>query len=139
MNKLPKIIELVLLVLSVVVIVAFFVMPHAVATDAAIEMYLYWAYFLVALSVLVLLGFLLAKTFSSKKGIFRLLALLAGVVVLVGVSFLLSKGGDIPTSVAYTEQTSKFCDTALHMLYIMLGASVVALFGTAIFNAIRNR
>lgn len=140
MKKLPKIIELVLLVLSVVVIVAFFVMPHSVATDPAIEMYLYWAYFLIALSIVTLVGFLLAKTFSSKKGILKLVGLLVGVVALVGVSFVLAKGGmDVPTSAAYTEQTSKFCEATLIMLYIVIGASLVTLVGTSVFNAIRNR
>lgn len=139
MKKLPKIIELVLLVLSVVVIVAFFVLPHSVATDPVVELYLYWAYFLVALSLVVLIGFLLANTFSSKKGLLKLLFVLVGVVVLVGVSYLLAKGGEVPTSVAYTEGMSKFCDAAIILNYIMIGASIVALFGTAVLTAIRNR
>lgn len=137
--KLAKYLEFILLGLSAVLIVVFFVMPHETASDAIVDTYLYWAYALVVIAVVTLLGFALAKTFSTKKGILNLVLLLVGVVVLVGVSYFLAPGTPAPTSVKATPGELKLTDTIIILTYILIGASIVSLLGTTILKAIKNR
>jgi len=137
--KLAKFLEIILLGLSAILFVVFFVSPHSAASDPIIDTYLIWAYVLFFVALVVLLGFLLSKTFSTKKGIINFLLLLVGVVVLVGISYILAPGGEVNTSVAYTEQVSKLSDAALILTYILGGGALVALVGSTIMNSIKNR
>ena len=137
--KLAKILEWILLGLSVVLLVAFFVMPHNAASDAAVNAFIIWSYVLLFAAIAIVVVFLLKDVFSSKKGLITFLGLIVGVVVLVGISYVLAKGGEVATSVEYTEGVSKFTDTILNITYIMFAGSIVALIATGVVNAIRNR
>lgn len=137
--KLAKYLEYILLGLSAILVVLFFVMPHSTTSDSMVDTYLFWTYALLFATIIILLAFLLVKTFSSKKGIKTFLFLLIAIVALLAVSFLLAKGGDVQTSVAYTPQTSKLVDTILNLTYILIGGVIVALVGSGIRNAIKNR
>ena len=137
--KLAKILEYVLLGLSAILLVAFFMMPHNTASDQVVNIYLVWTYVLLFATLVILLLFLFIKTFSSKKGILGFLLLVVGVVVLCGISYVLAKGGPVPTNVPYTEQVSKLTDASLILTYILIAGSVVALLGSSLVNAIRNR
>lgn len=137
--KLAKILEWILLGLSLVLLVAFFVMPHDVASDPAVNLFIVWAYVLLFAAIALVVVFLLKDVFSSKKSLVSFLLLLVGIVVLIAASYFLAKGGEVATSAPYTEQVSKLSDTVLNLTYIMFGASVLALIVTGVMNAIRNR
>jgi len=137
--KLARILELILLGISAVLLVTFFVMPHDTASDPIVNTYLYWTYCLFAVAVVLLIVLQLAKTFSTKKGAIGFVVLIIGIAVLVGISFLLAPGGEVNTSVEYTESVSKFSDAALILTYILGGGAILALLWSIVKNAISNR
>ena len=137
--KLARILELILLGISAVLLVLFFTSPHETASDPIVNTSLYWTYILVFVALVLLVIFQLIQIFSSKRGIINFVLLLVGIAVLVGLSFVLAKGGPVNTSVAYTESVSKFSDAALILTYILGGAAIVALLWSVIKNAITNR
>ena len=137
--KLARILELILLGISAVLLVLFFTSPHDTASDPIVNTYLYWTYILFFVALALLVIFQLIQIFSSKRGIINFVLLLVGIAVLVGLSFVLAKGGPVNTSVAYTESVSKFSDAALILTYILGGAAIVALLWSVIKNAITNR
>ena len=137
--KLARILELILLGISAVLLVLFFTSPHDTASDPIVNTYLYWTYILFFVALALLVIFQLIQIFSSKRGIINFVLLLIGIAVLVGLSFVLAKGGPVNTSVAYTESVSKFSDAALILTYILGGAAIVALLWSVIKNAITNR
>lgn len=133
--KLARILELILLGISAVLLVLFFTSPHDTASDPIVNTYLYWTYILFFVALVLLVIFQLIQIFSSKRGIINFVLLLVGIAVLVGLSFVLAKGGPVNTSVAYTESVSKFSDAALILTYILGGAAIVALLWSVIKNA----
>ena len=137
--KLARILELILLGISAVLLVLFFTSPHETASDPIVNTYLYWTYALFFVALLLLVVFQLIQIFSSKRSIINFVLLLVGIVVLVGLSYILAKGGPVNTSVAYTETVSKFSDAALILTYILGGAAILALLWSVIKNAITNR
>lgn len=137
--KLARILELILLGISAVLLVLFFTSPHETASDPIVNTYLYWTYILFFVALVLLVIFQLIQIFSSKRGIINFVLLLVGIAVLVGLSFVLAKGGPVNTSVAYTESVSKFSDAALILTYILGGAAICALLWSVIRNAITNR
>ena len=137
--KLARILELILLGISAVLLVLFFTSPHDTSSDPIVNTYLYWTYILFFVALVLLVIFQLIQIFSSKRGIINFVLLLVGIAVLVGLSFVLAKGGPVNTSVAYTESVSKFSDAALILTYILGGAAICALLWSVIKNAITNR
>ena len=133
--KLARILELILLGISAVLLVLFFTSPHDTASDPIVNTYLYWTYILFFVALALLVIFQLIQIFSSKRGIINFVLLLVGIAMLVGLSFVLAKGGPVNTSVAYTESVSKFSDAALILTYILGGAAIVALLWSVIKNA----
>jgi hypothetical protein len=133
--KLARILELILLGISAVLLVLFFTSPHDTASDPIVNTYLYWTYILFFVALALLVIFQLIQIFSSKRGIINFLLLIVGIAILVGLSFVLAKGGPVNTSVAYTESVSKFSDAALILTYILGGAAIVALLWSVIKNA----
>ncbi|MBR0533144.1 MAG: hypothetical protein IJK19_00440 [Bacteroidales bacterium] len=130
-----RILELILLGISAVLLVLFFTSPHDTASDPIVNTYLYWTYILFFVALALLVIFQLIQIFSSKRGIINFLLLIVGIAILVGLSFVLAKGGPVNTSVAYTESVSKFSDAALILTYILGGAAIVALLWSVIKNA----
>ena len=133
--KLARILELILLGISAVLLVLFFTSPHDTASDPIVNTYLYWTYILFFVALALLVIFQLIQIFSSKRGIINFLLLIVGIAILVGLSFVLAKGGPVNTSVAYTESVSKFSDAALILTYILGGGAIVALLWSVIKNA----
>lgn len=134
-----KYIQFILLALSLVLFVAFFFTVKT-ADDAMMNVYLYWAYFLVAVTVGLVLIFSLAKTLSSKKGLKNLLLLVIGIIVIVGGAYLLAPGTPVETNVdGVTDSIYKFTDVALYVTYVFVFGSVLAIVWSAVHKAIKNR
>ena len=137
--KLAKYLKWILLGISAILLVVFFLLPHNTASDPMVDTYIIWAYVLVALSLVLVLAFLLIDVSKTKKSLFTFLALIVGAVVLVAVCWLLAPGGEVATNATYTPKVSKFSDAALYVTYAMVAASIIAIIWSAISNAIKNR
>lgn len=137
--KLAKYLKWVLLGISAILLVVFFLLPHNTASDPMVDTYIIWAYVLVAIALLLVLVFLLLDVSKSKKSLVTFIALIVGAVALVAVCWLLAPGGDVATNAEYTPKVSKFSDAALYVTYAMVIASIAAIIWSAISNAIKNR
>lgn len=137
--KLAKYLKWILLGLSAILLVVFFLMPHSTASDLIIDTYIVWAYVLVGISLLLVLAFLLLDVSKSKKSLVTFLLLIVGACALVAACWLLAPGGEVATNAVYTPKVSKFSDAALYVTYAMVAASIVAIIWSAISNAIKNR
>lgn len=137
--KLAKYLKWVLLGISAILLVVFFLLPHNTASDPMVDTYIIWAYILVAITLLLVLAFLLIDVSKSKKSLITFIALIVGACLLVAACWLLAPGGEVFTNAPYTPKESKFSDAALYVTYAMVAASIVAIIWSAISSAIKNR
>ncbi|MBR5704156.1 MAG: hypothetical protein IKX45_07905 [Bacteroidales bacterium] len=137
--KLAKYLKWILLGISAILLVVFFLLPHNTASDPMVDTYIIWAYVLVAIALILVLAFLLIDVSKTKKSLFTFLALIVGAIVLVAACWLLAPGGEVATNAEYTPKISKFSDAALYVTYAMVIASIAAIIWSAISNAIKNR
>ena len=137
--KLAKYLKWIRLGISAILLVVFFLLPHNSASDAMVDTYIFWAYILVAISLILVLVFLLIDVSKSKKSLIAFLAIIVGAVALVAICWMLAPGGEVATNAAYTPKVSKFSDAALYVTYVMVAASILAIVASAISNAIKNR
>ena len=137
--KLAKYLKWILLGVSAILLVVFFLLPHSTTSDVMVDTYIIWAYILVAIALVLVLAFLLIGVSKSKKSLLTFLALIVGAIALVAVCWLLAPGGEVFTNADYTPKESKFSDAALYVTYAMVAASILAIVWSAISNAIKNR
>ncbi len=137
--KLAKYLKWILLGISAILLVVFFLLPHNTTSDPMVDTYIIWAYVLVAIALVLVLFFLLLDVSKSKKSLITFIALIVGAVVLVAACWLLAPGGEVATNATYTPKVSKFSDAALYVTYAMVIAAIAAIIWSAISNAIKNR
>ena len=137
--KLAKYLKWILLGISAILLVVFFLLPHNTASDPMVDTYIIWAYVLVAIALILVLAFLLIDVSKTKKSLFTFLALIVGAIVLVAACWLLAPGGEVATNAEYTPKISKFSDAALYVTYAMVAVSILAILWSAISSAIKNR
>ena len=137
--KIWKYIEYVLLILSLIIFIVFFVVNPTSTESPMLDGYLGWAYVLLGISLVLALGFPLLKAFKSKKGIIGLLALIIGVVVVCGVIYLIAPGNEIPVNTVVDKSVFKFTDAALYLTYLFIAASAVAVVWGIIRSAIKGK
>jgi len=103
---------------------------------------LVWAYVLVVLTVIASLVFPLLHVLSNPKGLIRLVAVLAGAIVIVVISYLLSKDTPI-TITGYTGTgnsdplTLKLIDTVLFITYMLFGLALASILYSVISRAFK--
>ena len=134
-----KYIEYVLLILSLIIFIVFFVVNPTTTDNAMLDGYLGWAYILLAISLILALGFPLVRAFKSKKGIIGLLALIIGAVVVCGGIYMIAPGNAINVNTAVSPATFKFTDAALYLTYLFIAASIVAVVWGIIRSAINSK
>ena len=140
-----KIIELVLIVISVVLLVWGFVkgFPATVADDnGTVDPLLYWTYIMLGLAlVAVLLVGLFVAIKNDPKVLVRYGLILLGIAALCLVCYLLAKGN--PAIGLTTDQpdfmTLKLTDSVLNLTYIVGAASILAIIVGEVVMAIRNK
>jgi len=136
MKKL-KVIEYALLALSAVV----FVIAVSTIKDVSsgtLDLYLGWAYALIAVALAVTLGFPLAKAVKDKKKLTKLLVLIAAVVVLFGGAYLIAPGKPIDINAQVDPSDFKFADAALFICYIFVAGAIVTLAWSAVRKSIKK-
>jgi TRAP-type C4-dicarboxylate transport system permease small subunit len=142
MKKFPKIIELAIFVISIIIMVVFYLNMSTIAVGSKspiMDISLFWSYFLVAVAILLALVFPLIDAFKSPKALRNLLLGLVAVVVIVGACYLLAPGGEVKTTAAYTPQTSKLVDAGLYLTYFMLFVTFASLIYAIVRGAINNK
>ncbi|MHC1689421.1 MAG: hypothetical protein AB9833_01135 [Bacteroidales bacterium] len=136
MSKLGKYILYTLMAISIVFVVAFFVNQ-----DAVLDSFLYYAYILFGVALLAVICLPLINLFDNPKGIKKIISSLLVVVVLVGVSYLLSSGDPLTNkpNLNPTESVLKMTDTGLIMTYFLAAAAVLSIGVGGVLSIIRNR
>lgn len=152
MSKFLKILLTVLLVLSVVGVIIFYVqnstglfalsnMAEALSTTNMLDVLLFWAYFLVFVALLLVIVLSIINMAGNRKSLIRTGIILLIAVVFVGVSYLLASGDPVVVNLATppTHGQLKLTDTLLILTYILLGCALVALIWGGIRKLIQNR
>lgn len=137
--KIWKYIEYVLLILSLIIFIVFFVVNPTTTESRMLDGYLGWAYILIGAAVLLALVFPILNAFKSKKGIIGLLALIVGVVVVCGLIYMIAPGSPVEVNKAVDAGTLKFTDAALYLTYLFIAASVVAVIWGIVRSAIKGK
>ena len=140
--KIFKWTSVVLLVVSVVLLVWAFLAGFKKDEGAAVELMLKWAYVMLGLAlVAVLLVGLILTAVNNPKSLIKILLVVVGVAVVVGIAYLLAPGqqplaynGPVvgKTDLALTE-------TVLNLAYILGGAAVLSIIVAEIVGAIRGK
>ena len=137
-----KILELVLIVISVALLIWGFAVGFDSKGNLPVEVLLKWAYIMVALALVsILIISLIIGIMNNPKILVKYGLVLAGIAVLCLVSYLLAKGA--PAVGLTTEQpdasTLKLTDTILNLTYITGAASILAIIFGELVMAIRNK
>jgi len=139
--KVVKIVEWALIAISLVVILYGVFAGFTSRDGLAIDLMLYWAYTLVAISLIaiVILG-IGASAVRSRKSAITLAAVLVGTVAIIAIAYVLAPGADAMGLVGEqpTQSVLKFTDTVLNLTYLACGAAILAIVASAIVNAIRK-
>jgi len=140
-----KILELVLIVISVILLVWGFVkgFPATVADDnGTVDPLLWWAAIMIGLALVAILvvGLIIAIK-NNPKVLVRYGLILLGIAALCLVCYLLAKGN--PAIGLTTDQpdfmTLKLTDSVLNLTYIVGAASILAIIVGEVVMAIRNK
>lgn len=151
MSKLLKILLIVLLALSGVAVVVFYVQnssglfalsnkAEAMASTNMLDMLLFWAYFLVFAAILLVVVLSVINMAGNRKSLKMTGIVVALAIVVVGASYLLASGDPVTANlaVAPTEGELKLTDTLLIMTYILMAGSLVALVWGGIKKLFQN-
>ena len=136
--KVVKFVEWALILVSLVVILYGVITSH---DGMAIDLMLYWAYALVAISLLaiVILG-IGASAVRSRKSAITLVGVLVGAAVIIAIAYVLAPGSEAMGLVGAQPEHNvlKLTDTILNLTYFACGAAILAILASAIVNAIRK-
>ena len=141
-----KIIELVLIIISVAILVWGFVkgFPATVADDnGTVDPLLYWAYIVlgIALAFVICLGLYITAT-TNPKGLVKIGIAVVAAAVLFGICYVLASGDP---AVGYsgaklpTATELKMTDTILNMAYIVGAAAILSIICGEVLMTIRNK
>ena len=132
-----NVIKWVLLAISVVIFV--YAVANIVDVDSsALNCYLGWTYALVAVALIATLGFPLAKAFTNKKSLVKLLLLIVGAAVIIGGTYAIAPGGEVAFKSGISPEESKFADLVLYITYLFVGVAVVSLIWTGIRSSLKK-
>jgi len=134
--KVIKYVEYALLVLSLILFVIAFSAIQTVDSPM-LNVFLGWAYLLIAAALVFTLGFPLANAFKDKKSLMKLVAFVVAVVVIFGGAYLIAPGNAINVNTAADAATFKFADAALYICYLFVAGAIVALIWSGIRKAIK--
>ncbi len=137
-NKLLKYFSYVLLAVSAIIAIYFYM---DTASDARTVALLNWTYILFGLAIVAALVLPLFNMFGNPKAVKRSIRNLVIVVVVCGAAYLLASGDPVPVSAAVktTPADFKMTDTLLIITYVLTAAAILAIIAGSIVNIIRNR
>ncbi|MCC8173701.1 MAG: hypothetical protein LIO65_04750 [Odoribacter sp.] len=100
-----------------------------------------WAYILVIIAAVAAIIFPIARLFTRPKQAMKTFIGIGALAVIVLIAYAMSDG-TVMNIVGYTgtdnvPSTLKFADTIIYTMYILFGASILAIFGTEILRKFR--
>ncbi len=134
-----KIVKIILVVLSAIGVVLWFMLPEAevppaeAAQSASLNWMLIVTYLLLAIAIAISLFYSLKNLFSTPASIKKALFALGGLALVVIISYVLSSGTDVNLDemarkgVPTTEGTVKIIGAGLNVFFILTLAAVVLL------------
>jgi len=136
MTKFSKYLLYVLMAVSLVFIIGFFVNQ-----DSMLDSLLYYTYALIGIAVIAALILPLINLLGNPKGLKKMLMSLILVVVFVGIAYLLSSGEplQVKTNIEASESVLRMTDAGLILVYIMSAVAFVAILSGGLVRLVRNR
>jgi len=136
MTKFSKYLLYVLMAVSLVFIIGFFVNQ-----DSMLDSLLYYTYALIGIAVLAALILPLINLLGNPKGLKKMLMSLILVVVFVGIAYLLSSGEplQVKTNIEASESVLRMTDAGLILVYIMSAVAFIAILSGGLVRLVRNR
>ncbi|MFA7116991.1 MAG: hypothetical protein WC140_07175 [Bacteroidales bacterium] len=152
MSKLLKTILYVLLGISAVILVLFFIQSSTGQFDLAnlgtimastnmVDGIIWWAYILLAIAFLSVVILSIIGLFKDSKSLKSFVIILIIAIVIVGISYLLASGAPVNVNIDTppSASTLKWTDTGLIVTYILFGFAILSLIVGGIVNSIKNR
>ena len=138
--KIIKIISYVLLLVGIVLsCVVLFGNVKMGENEGLVDPLLYWAYVLVGVGLIGAIASSIIGILDNPKGLKRSLFTLAGIIVVVGIAYLLAPGTHVDiVGMEPTQATLKMTDTLLNLTYILLGGAIVSIIAGYIINVVRR-
>lgn len=138
MPKFVKILSYILLIISFLSGLVFYILP---SNEVMIDVILYLAYIFFAIAIIASLGMPLAYALKNPKGIKQGLIKVGAVILVFAVAFLLSSGDPLATNIepAPSTLTLKITDTGLYVTYLLATISVLAIVLGGVVNLVKNR
>ena len=152
-RKFTKILEICLLVLSLIGLIAFFIvqgntgmysvsnLAEALATTSMLDVLLFWSYALVVAALVLVVVLSLINMAGNRKSLKKTGIVLLIAVVLIGLSLLFASGDPIAVNMAVqpSHSTLKMTDTLLNLSYALVVLALLALIWGSVRNLIHNR
>ena len=137
-----KIVKIALVVIGLLGAVLWFMLPERdmpaaeAAQSGAMNFMFIITYFLLAVAVIVSLVFTLKNLFSNPQGMKKTLFVVGGLLLVVGISYVMASGTDVaPEFLAMTtESTVKKIGMGLNVFFILTIIAVASLVLPAIKN-----
>jgi len=141
--KLFKILLWVLMILSVGVLIWGWLVGFEKNDGQMTNVLLYWAYIMVGLALVAVIcvGLYVSAT-TNPKSLIKLGLVAVGVVVLVGIAYVLASGAPavgITSAKLPTDSELKLTDTILNLAYILGGAAILAIIFGEVMSVIRKK
>ena len=104
-----------------------------------IDIALYSAYILTILGGLAAIIFPIVKSISNPKSIVKAIIGLGALIVIFGISWLISGDEVLPTYLTHgvTQGLSRFVGALLTMMYILIGSALLGIVYTEVSKAIK--
>ncbi len=140
MKRVSKITLWVLLAISIVLTVLYFLNTKGENLDAWTYTYLNWAYIMIGLAILLIILLPIITFRQHTIKVKPLLILLVIAVVLVGGAYLLAPGTPVllATGAIVEGSSVKLTDTALYLTYFLLALAAIAIIGGSVYNALKK-
>ena len=141
--KFFKILLWVLMILSVGVLIWGWLAGFEANDGKMTNVLLYWAYIMVglALAAVICVGLYIAAT-TNPKSLVKMGLIAVGVIVLVGIAYVLASGAPalgLTTATPPTHSELKLTDTVLNLAYILGGAAILAIIFGEVLSVIRKK
>ena len=141
--KLFKILLWVLMILSVGVLIWGWLVGFEKNDGQMTNVLLYWAYIMVGLALVAVIcvGLYVSAT-TNPKSLIKLGLIAVGVIVLVGIAYVLASGAPavgLTSAKLPTDSELKMTDTILNLAYLVGGAAILSIICGEVLMAIRNK
>lgn len=152
MSKFTKILLYVLLIVSAVIIVLFYVQASSVnfgignignllQSITMIDALIWATYVLIAITIIALVALSILGMVENPKTLKKTGFVVLLAAILIAISYFLASGDPIVVNIEKQPTTAmlKLTDTGLIMTYILFGVALISLCSGSIIKAIRNK